>query len=179
MSIPRTSKVTLKRIVENLDKIPKDGFGTEPPKLSGEQKRKLMELGTMYENFGECLKNEEALMNSAKGVTELCELAETYALNECGEWFQQEIVKKDMKELKRRVQEFQNVMKEAYARMQQAGVAYQDIGHTLGRYFDLNPNTGASQNFKQTSGPRPLEQECGVPEVKAMPPLAEVLKKKK
>ncbi len=28
---------------------------------------------------------------------------ETYALNECGDWFQQDIVKKDMKELKKRV----------------------------------------------------------------------------
>lgn len=159
MSTPLTQPLTLKRIVEALDQIPKDGFGEKPPKMSTEQKKKLMELSSMYENFGECLRNEEALMNSAKGLTELCELAETYALNECGEWFQQEIVKKDMQELKKRVQGFQKVIKETYARMQQAGVAYQDIGHILGRYYDLKGNKGDAQQYQQTPGPQPLQQE--------------------
>ena len=161
MNIPTTTKLTLKRIVEALPDIPNNGFGTEPPKMSSEQKKKLMELGAMYENFGQCLQNEEALMNSAKGVTELCELAETYALNECGEWFQQEIVKKDMQNLKKRVSEFQKIVQETYARMQQAGVAYQDIGHVLGRYYDLKGTQGQDQEMQQKPGPQPLQEtEC-------------------
>ena len=159
MSVPKTQKLTLKRIVENLDQIPNNGFGTEPPKMSPEQKKKLLQLSAMYENFGECFKNEEQLMNAAKGIAELCELAETYALNECGEWFQQEIVKKDMQNLKRRVQEFQKIVKETYARMQQAGVAYQDIGHVLGRYYDLKGNKGNDAKFQEVPGPQPLQQE--------------------
>ena len=158
MNIPTTTKLTLKRIVEALPDIPNNGFGTEPPKMSSEQKKKLMELGAMYENFGQCLQNEEALMNSAKGVTELCELAETYALNECGEWFQQEIVKKDMQNLKKRVSEFQKIVQETYARMQQAGVAYQDIGHVLGRYYDLKGTQGQDQEMQQKPGPQPLQE---------------------
>lgn len=159
MSIPKTTKLTLKRIVEALPDIPANGFGTEPPKMSSEQKKKLMELSAMYENFGECLRNEEALMNAAKGITELCELAETYALNECGEWFQQEIVKKDMQNLKKRVSEFQKIVKETYARMQQAGVAYQDIGHVLGRYYDLGVAKGGTQKVPQSGGKQPLQNE--------------------
>lgn len=156
MSIPKTTKLTLKRIVEAVKdgSLPDNGFGEAPPKMSAENKRKLMELANMYEKFGECLQNEECLMNAAKGITELCELAESYALNECGEWFQQEIVKKDMQNLKKRVGDFQKVVKEAYARMQQAGVAYQDIGHVLGRYYDLN---GMGQ--KEKPGPQQLQQE--------------------
>lgn len=155
MSTPLTQPLTLKRIVESLDKIPNDGFGEKPPKMSVEQKKKLMELTSMYESFGKCFQNEEELLNSAKCLTELSELAESYALNECGEWFQQEIVKKDMMELKKRVQGFQKVIKETYARMQQAGVAYQDIGHILGRYYNL----GNTQQYQQTPGPQPLQQE--------------------
>ena len=158
MNIPTTTKLTLKRIVEALPDIPNDGFGETPPKMSSEQKKKLMELSAMYENFGKCLQNEEALMNSAKGITELCELAETYAVNECGEWFQKEIVTKDMQNLKRRVSEFQKIVKETYARMQQAGVAYQDIGHVLGRYYDLNTNKGSDQQYQQKPGPQPLQE---------------------
>ena len=159
MSVPKTQKLTLKRIIENLNEIPNNGFGTEPPKMQPDQKKKLLQLSQMYENFGECLKNEEALMNSAKGITELCELAETYALNECGEWFQQEIVKKDMQNLKKRVGEFQKIVKETYARMQQAGVAYQDIGHVLGRYYDLKGNKGQDQQYQEVPGPQPLQEK--------------------
>lgn len=137
MSTPKTTKFTLKRIVENLGKIPSKGLGEETPKLSNEQKKKLMDMASMYENYGEALRNEEAIVNSARAMTELCELAESYALNEAGDWFQQDIVKRDMKEVKKRVMEYGKLAKECYAKMQQLGVAYQDIGHVLGRYYDL------------------------------------------
>lgn len=175
MSTPRTTKFTLKRIVERLGDIPDKGFAEEAPRLSQEQKKKLMEMASMFENFGQALRNEEALMNSAKGITELCELAEAYALTECGDWFQQDIVKKDMKELKKRVMEFQKVTKEAYARMQQLGVAYQDIGHVLGRYYDLKKVKGLDQSEEPVTaapaGKQSLKSE-------AMPTLAEMSKKK-
>ena len=127
----------------------------------------------MYESFGECLRNEESLMSAAKGITELCELAETYALNECGEWFQQELVKKDMNELKKKVGEFQKIMKEAYARMQQAGVSYQDIGHYLGRYFNLkNPSENLGPQPPQTTpGPQTLQQEADELQMSTTHPL--------
>jgi len=137
MSTPKTTQFTLKRIVENLGKIPDKGFEKETPKLSAEQKKKLMEMASMFENYGQALSNEEAIVNSARAMTELCELAEAYALNECGDWFQEDIVKRDMKEVKKRVSEYGKLAKECYAKMQQLGVAYQDIGHVLGRYYDL------------------------------------------
>jgi len=137
MSTPKTTKFTLKRIVENLGAIPPKGFQEETPKLTPEQKNKLMEMAGMFENYGESIRREETIVNSARSLTELCELAEMYALNECGDWFAQEIVKKDMKNLKQRVMEYNKVAKEAYARMQQLGVLYEDIGHVLGRYYDL------------------------------------------
>ena len=160
MNIPKTTKLTLKRIVEAVQdgSLPDNGFGEAPPKMSAENKKKLVELAGMYEKFGECLKNEECLMNAAKGITELSELAETYAVNECGEWFQKEIVVKDMQNLKKRVTEFQKIVKETYARMQQAGVAYQDIGHVLGRYYDLNTESGG-MGQQEKPGPQPLQQE--------------------
>jgi hypothetical protein len=154
MSIPITTKFTLKRIVEGIKdgSIPNNGFGEEPKKMTAEQKKKLLHLASMFENFGQCLRNEEELMNSAKGITELCELAESYALNECGDAFSQNIVKRDMNELRKRVSEFQKVTKEAYARMQELGVAYQDIGHVLGRYYDLKGSKGQSSDSQSVMG---------------------------
>ena len=64
-----------------------------------------------------------------------------------------------MKSLKQRVAEFQKVVKETYARMQQAGVAYQDIGHILGRYYNIKGNKGMDQQYQQTPGPQPLQEK--------------------
>ena len=152
MSTPRTTKLTLKRIVENIDRIPSKGFNEETPKLSSEQKRKLQELTSKFEQYGECIKNEEAILNSAKGLTELCELAEAYAINECGDWFQQDIVKKDMKDLKRRIVEYGQVAKECYAKLQQLGVGHQDIGHILGRYFNIKQAKALDQHYTDQKG---------------------------
>jgi hypothetical protein len=147
-NIPKTTKLTLKKIVENIDKMTLEkGFGTETPPLTTEQKKKLMDMTSMFENYGECLNHEEAIINSAKGLTELCELAETYAITECGDWFQKEIVNKDMQSLKKRVVEYGKLAKETYSRMQQLGVAYQDVGHVLNRYFDIkkrNPESAVN-----------------------------------
>lgn len=152
---PKTTPFTLKRIVENLGKIPSKGLGEETPKLSPEQKKRLMEMASMFENYGQALHNEEAIVNSARAMTELCELAESYALNECGDWFQQDIVKKDMKEVKKRVMEYGKLAKECYAKMQQLGVSYQDIGHVLGRYYDLKKKTVAEpQQINSTENPK-------------------------
>ena len=41
--------------------------------------------------------------------------------------------------------------------MQHAGVAYQVIGHVLGRYYDLNG--GGQPQKQQTPGPQTLQQE--------------------
>jgi len=163
-NIPKTKSFTLKRIIENLGSIPDKGFSAEVPKLTSQQKNRLMELASMFENMSEAIKNEEAIVNSAKTMTELCELAESYALNECGDWFQQDIVKKDMKELKKRVMEYGKVAKESYARLQQLGVAHQDIGHILGRYYDIKGQKPAVQSPVQSSGPKPLQNEDALQE---------------
>ena len=138
---PTNTKLSLKKIVENLDKIPESGFNEEPKKLSPEQKHKLMEMACMFEKYGEVFKKETAIIESTKAMEELCNLAETYALNECGDCFQQDVVRKDMINMKKRLSEYGKVAKECYSKMQQLNVAHSDIGHILGRYYNLKELT--------------------------------------
>ena len=86
-----------------------------------------------------------------------------------------------MKELKKRVLEFNKIAKEGYARMQQLGVSYQDIGHILGRYYDLKKPKGLGQHYQPPTdtGKQPLQQEAGIgSQVPSMPSLSELKKKK-
>jgi hypothetical protein len=136
---PKTTKFTLKRIVENLGKIPDRGLAQETPKLSTDQKKKLMEMASMFETYGEALSNEEAIINSARSITELFKLARSYAMNECADFFQGEIVKKDFDGAQKRLSEYTKLAQECYSKMQQLGVAHDDLRHILGRYYDLTP----------------------------------------
>ena len=138
MSILKNTKLSLKQIVENLDKIPSStGFDDEPKKLTPEQKKRLMEMASQFEKFGEVFRNEAAILESTKSMTELCELAETYAVNECPDVFQSDIVKKDMVNMKKHISEHSKIAKECYARMQQLRVSHENIGHILNRYYNL------------------------------------------
>ena len=138
MSTLKNTKLSLKQIVENFDKISTTtGFDNEPKKLTPEQKKRLMEMASQFEKFGEVFKNEAAILESTKNMTELCELAETYAIGECADCFQGDIVKKDMANMKKRISEHSKIAKECYSRMQQLRVAHEDLGHILGRYYNL------------------------------------------
>lgn len=184
MIIPKTPKLTLKRIVEGLNDSAAAGFGTEPKRLSLQEKSKLQEMASMFETYGQVLQNEDAIKASAQGLTELCNLAEQYASTDCSEEFQKTIVDKDMKELKKRVTEYSKVATECYANMQQLGVAYQDIGHVLGRYYKLNktPQPGGMNTAVKGMGQGEPQQQLGEIDVEPSLDLREnvpsVLKKK-
>lgn len=138
MRLPKNTALTLKHIVENMNEIsPTFSGGNKPPKMTTEQKRKLQEMAACFEKYGEVLRNEVAIMESAKSMNELCELAQLYATNECEDVFSENIVQRDMKEVKKRVMEYTKISQECYARMQELRVAHEDIGHTLGRYYSL------------------------------------------
>ena len=89
------NEFNLKQIVENLGKIPKDGgasFGNETKKLSPQQKKDLMEKVRHFNEYGKVLRCETALMEMAKTLSEIGQMAESYAMTESGDYFQAETV---------------------------------------------------------------------------------------
>lgn len=144
MSIPKTSKLSLIKIIENLDRIPANGFGQEPPSLSPDQKRQLQEMAAMFNEYGKEFENEQNIMDSAKAISEFMSLAETYAVNEGNpDWFQKDIVQKDFQNAKKKVMEFTKLAQECYATKQKLGVLFDDLRHVVNRYYKIQPNAPA------------------------------------
>ena len=170
MSTLHFPKISLKKIVENLDKIQAStGFDTEPKKLTPEQKKRLMEMASQFEKFGEVFKNEAAILESTKNMTELCELASNYAIHECGDCFQKQIVDKDFANVKKRMAEHTKIAKECYAKMQQLRVAHEDIGSTLSRYYNLQEIAESMgftpSNSTTVAGTPQTPLEIGAPQI--------------
>lgn len=162
----------LKKIVENMDKMPSTlrGFN-DTPKLTAEQKSKLMDMVAHYNELGQKLKMEQSLIETATALSEISELAETYACNEAQDWFATEVVKKDFKRARNISGDFQKIAKECHGRIQQLNALYEDMGHILGRYYEIadpmnevmpNPSDIKSQRGLPNVQPQAVEPTKGV-----------------
>lgn len=149
----------LKKIVENMDKMPSTlkGFN-ETPKLSPEQKKKLMEMVSNYNQLGQKLRMENSLIETATALSEISELAETYACNEASDWFATEVVKTDFKRARGISETFQKVAKECHSRVQQLNALYEDMGHILERYYEI-----ADPMQEVNPNPADLKSQMGLP----------------
>jgi uncharacterized phage infection (PIP) family protein YhgE len=148
----------LKKIVENMNKMPSTlkGFN-ETPKLTAEQKNKLMEMVKNYNALGQKLRMENSLIETATALSEISDLAETYACNEASDWFATEVVKTDFKRARGISETFQKLARECHGKVQQLNALYEDMGHILERYYEIaDPMQEVSPNPADIKGQRGL-----------------------
>ena len=87
---------------------------------------------------GKSLYNGSNIMEVAKQLAEIAEQAHHHILGENDDWFDKISVNKNMKQLKGSVVEFQKTAKEAHALNQRLTGLYEDIGHVLNRYYEID-----------------------------------------
>ena len=87
---------------------------------------------------GKSLYNNNNIMEIAKQLSQIAESAHNHILGEQDDWFDRISVNKNMKTLKGSVVEFQKAAKEANALNQRLTGLYEDIGHVLNRYYDID-----------------------------------------
>lgn len=150
---------SLKKIVENLGKIPSNGgakFGGETQKLTPQQKKDLMEKVSKFNEYGKVLRCETALMEMSKTLDEIGRMAESYAMTESGDYFQSEVVKRDFKEVKGITKEFQKLSRECYGGIQRLNALYEDMGRKMERYFEIKSLEEMAAGLPQSpSSPAP------------------------
>lgn len=134
--------------------------------MTTEMKRQLKEMALMFNEYGRAFEGEQAIMDAATAINEFMKLAEMYAVNEGGDVFQENIIKKDFAETTKKVVELQKLAQECYVRKQQLGVLFDDIRHKVSRYYKIAEQVAesAEQNgtppAPETSGEKKC-QKCG------------------
>tara|TARA_Y100000004_G_scaffold123763_1_gene139156 strand:+ start:134 stop:694 length:561 start_codon:yes stop_codon:yes gene_type:complete len=101
-------------------------------------KHKVVEGVRNFGIVGKSLYNNSNIMEVAKQLAEIAESAHSHILGEQDDWFDKISVNKNMKTLKSSVVEFQKTAKEAHALNQRLTGLYEDIGHVLNRYYDID-----------------------------------------
>ena len=107
----------------------------ETPKVD---KHQVIEGVRNYGIVGKSLYNNSNIMEIAKQLSEVAESAHHHILGEESDWFDKISVNKNMKSLKGSVVEFQKTAKESHQLNQRLTALYEDIGHVLNRYYDID-----------------------------------------
>ena len=101
-------------------------------------KHKVVEGVRNYGIVGKSLYNNSNIMEVAEQLAGIAESAHHHILGENDDWFDKISVNKNMKTLKGSVMEFQKTAKEAHMLNQRLTGLYEDIGHVLNRYYEID-----------------------------------------
>ena len=101
-------------------------------------KYKVVEGVKNFGIVGKQLYNNNNIVEIAKQLSEVAEAAHNHILGEQDDWFDKISINKNMKSLKGSVVEFQKAAKEAHQLNQRLTALYEDIGHVLNRYYEID-----------------------------------------
>ena len=130
---PRESIRETKKMAKLKD-ILKEAFEDRPQI----DKYKVVEGVKNFGIVGKQLYNNNNIVEIAKQLSEIAESAHHHILGEQDDWFDKVSINKNMKSLKGSVVEFQKTAKEAQALNQRLTALYEDMGHVLNRYYDID-----------------------------------------
>ncbi len=139
----------------------------ELQKLSPEVKKHFLEIVSTYNKYQEMMDRKSDLAEIAETLGGITEAARTLALQEAGDWFDAQTIKRNMSELDRLGKQFDKVASEAKSLDQRLNGLYEDMGHILSRYYKLGEiseeqmkqRLGIEQPKKVQSTPAPQQTQ--------------------
>ena len=139
-----------------LTDIVEDVYGEQQPKLNV---REFMgEVGN-FNSFGNEIYREGNLRQLAERLSRLAETAKQHTLQETEDWFDKITVNRNMKELTGLSGQFKKVATEAQALQERMSGLYEDMGHILGRYYEINESKPINQNEMKSNMDDELEAD--------------------
>ena len=117
-----------------LKKLLEDVFNDRPQVNKYEVVEGVRSFGVV----GKQLYNNTNIMEIAKQLSHIAEQAHTHILGETDDWFDSISVNKNMKALKTNVAEFKKTAMESHQLNQRLTGLYEDIGHVLNRYYEID-----------------------------------------
>ena len=105
--------------------------------LPTELKRHFLEIISTYNQHREGMSRKSDIMQIAETLGGIADAAQEYTLREGGDWFDRVTIKRNMTELKKFQAAFEKEALEATSQEQRLEALYEDMGHVLGRYFEI------------------------------------------
>jgi hypothetical protein len=105
--------------------------------LPTEIKKHFLEIISTYGQHRESMKRKSDIRQISETLGAIADAAQEYTLREGGDWFDRVTIKRNMGELKKLQAGFQKEALEAKSQEERLEALYEDMGHVLGRYFEI------------------------------------------
>ena len=135
VSRPAFSNLNIGRRSTKLTDIVEDVYGQSTQKFDAKQF--MGEVGN-FNSFGNEIYREGNLRQLAEKLSKLAETAKQHTLQETEDWFDKITVNRNMKDLTGLSSQFKKVATEAQSLQERMSGLYEDMGHILGRYYEIN-----------------------------------------
>jgi predicted nuclease with TOPRIM domain len=117
------------------------------------EKKNMVETIKSYNEYRKGLKADNVYATAQK-IMEAVNLAERYALKECGDWMEAKMVERDMKEIKRDAAKMYEEAQKMKAIEKQLEMLYEEVGRRLERYFEIADQVNeVPQDFQTQAQP--------------------------
>ncbi len=120
-----------------LKKLVKENQEAIAQKLTRAQKKEIIEAVSNFNSHGKSVYRESDIKELVNTLKELSSNATNLAINEAGDWFDSISVKRDMKEVNSSVGLFEKTANEISQLQQRLESVFEDIGHKLGKYYEI------------------------------------------
>tara|TARA_Y100001937_G_scaffold28744_1_gene41484 strand:- start:235 stop:876 length:642 start_codon:yes stop_codon:yes gene_type:complete len=127
-----------------LKSLVEDMYGEQKPKIN--VREFVQEIG-QFSSFGNEIYREGNLKELASRLSKLAETAKQHTLQETEDWFDKITVNRNMKELTSLSGQFKKVATEAQSLQERMSTLYEDMGHILSRYYEVNKSEPQKENF--------------------------------
>ena len=125
----------MKNIIQQLNEVVTGN--TPGQKLHLNEKAQVLEEIKNYQALGEVIYRSEGLKEAATKISKIVEKAEGLVLQETEEWFDEVTIKRNMKELNNKNQEFVKTVNEMAKLQQRLESLYEEMGNGLSRYYEI------------------------------------------
>ncbi|MBC8421910.1 MAG: hypothetical protein H8E03_00660 [Pelagibacteraceae bacterium] len=102
-----------------------------------------------FGTLGSEIYRENDLRTVAERLSYIAKCAKTHTLRETDEWFDKITINRNMKELSGLSGQFNKIANEAQSLQERMSGLYEDMGHILGRYYEINEETGDKAEYQK------------------------------
>ena len=102
-----------------------------------------------FGSLGEHIYRENDIRSVAEKLSNIAKTAKTHTLRETEEWFDKITINRNMKDLGSLSGQFSKIANEAQGLQERMSALYEDMGHIIGRYYDVNEETGDKAEYEK------------------------------
>lgn len=124
----------MKNIIQQIN----EAMGGTNHKVQLSEKAQALDEIKNYQSLGEIIYRSEGLKEAAMKISKIVEKAESIVLQETEEWFDEVTIKRNMKELNSKNQEFVKTVNEISKLQQRLESLYEEMGNGLSRYYEIS-----------------------------------------